>query len=107
MKNKEIRTIYDTVVEAKKEAIKRRIEANTIMISPELAYSFYAVNGKTFPMICGMKAVVSDELPENVSFALINANTVDEIESLRKENESLKEKLNKVLELIEDFSKNG
>ena len=106
MKNKETKTIYDTIIEAKKEAIKRRIEANTIMISPELAYSFYAVNGKTFPMICGMKPVVSDELPENVSFALINANTVEEIESLRKENGSLKEKLNKVLELIDDFSEN-
>ena len=35
-----------------------------------------------------------------------SAITVDEIESLRKENDSLKEKLNKVLELIEDFSKN-
>lgn len=106
MKNKEIRTIYDKILEAKKEAIKRRIEANTIMISPELAYSFYVVNGKTFPMICGMKTVVSYELPENVSFALINASTVGEVESLRKENESLKEKLNKVLELIDDFSEN-
>lgn len=93
-------TIFSRIMQAKKEAIKRKIKANTIMISKELAYSYIAINGKAFPMIYGLKPMITDELPENVDFAILQ---VEDNKELKAENKALKEKIEHIKHLISAF----
>ena len=70
-----IDNIYDHIIEAKIEAEKRMIEANTIIINKNLAFSdkgcIQFLNNITEypPMIFGLKVVyANDNLPNNSAF---------------------------------------
>lgn len=77
----EPKSIYDIIVEAKHEAIRNGIKANSIVINDNLVRvpeSF----GEYQEMICGLKTYrTSCELPEDYVFAVFhNANTKPEPE---------------------------
>lgn len=58
---------------AQAEAYKRQISANAIFINKELYYSkVYSPNFGHFDLICGLKILYSDDLPDDTFFALVN-----------------------------------
>ena len=52
------------------------------------------------PMIAGLKAYFTDELPDEYAFALCETAMQDEYDNLRAENRRLKETLTEIKELI-------
>ena len=66
------------IMEAKKESYKRNIEANAVLINDRLLYSKLQFaqplryDGPVFevPMVCGLRAYYTDELPDKVLFAV-------------------------------------
>jgi hypothetical protein len=74
------KSLTDFILEAQKEAIKNDIRANTVMISKKLAKVKGFVHifgdggyGEFPPLICGLEAYVTDELPEEFAFGLLEA----------------------------------
>lgn len=72
-------SLEDFIWDAHKTALKNGIRANTVMINKRLAKvkgfgHFFA--GRVMdipPMICGLEAFVTDEIPEEFAFALVEA----------------------------------
>ena len=66
------------IMEAKKESYKRNIEANAVLINDRLLYSKLQFaqppryGGLVFeiPMVCGLRAYYTNELPDKVLFAV-------------------------------------
>ena len=66
------------IMEAKKESYKRNIEANAVLINDRLFYTKLQFaqppryGGLVFeiPMVCGLRAYYTDELPDKVLFAV-------------------------------------
>ena len=84
--------IYEHILEAKKETQKRYIEANTILINQEIAYSnnlFIQDNDMITeypPMIFGMKVFYDNNLPNNANFIITNSpkNKLEKINELEE-----------------------
>lgn len=110
-----IDNIIDHIRKAELEARKQHFKANTIIIDTDLArmneiyvpyfngYSVYP------PMIMGLEVKYINNLTKdyNVNFIVTNSHTIqDELAELRKENEMLKEKLNKLKEVFESVGGN-
>ena len=100
--------ISDYILRAKTEAHKRFIKANAIAISDKLLYSklFIAEAGTEIPMILGLKCFVTEDLPDDCLFSVFYMpnpplTLAEQNEQLKAENRELKEKLNKIVELIE------
>lgn len=94
------------------EARKQRISANTVLLNEEIALvkGGYEKMGNTVaeipPMICGLSAFLTDELPDNVAFAVCETKVETELEKGRREGrqeliQELKEmQLGEILDLI-------
>lgn len=105
-----IKDIYDHIRKAEVEARKQHFKANTIIIDTELA-KMNEVYAPTFdgysicpPMIMGLEVKYQNNLTKDygVNFILTETHTQnDELVKLRRENEMLKEKLNKLKEAFE------
>jgi hypothetical protein len=73
------KSLTDLIVEARKAALKEGIRANTVMISKRLAKvnRFVQVFPDGYadfpPLICGLEAFVTDEMPEEFAFGLVEA----------------------------------
>lgn len=98
--------IIQGVIQAVHEAIKRDIKANAIVINDRLYFSKLFGDGAEVPMICGLRAFYSDELPNDTLFAVVQAHnlplTKDEtIAELEAENEMLKKKLASIEAILE------
>ncbi len=74
-------SLTDLIVDAYKAALKNDIRANTVMISKRLAkvngfVNFFGDSYADFPpLICGLEAYVTDEMPEEFAFGLVEAPT--------------------------------
>lgn len=72
-------SLTDLILEARKAALKEDIKANTVMISKRLAKvnRFVQVFPDSYadfpPLICGLEAYVTDEMPEEFAFGLVEA----------------------------------
>ena len=95
------------------EAHKQRINANTVFLNSEIALvmgSYEKIMENTVakipPMICGLSAFLTDELPDNVAFAVCETKVETELEKGRREGRQelireLKEmQLGEILDLI-------
>ena len=71
--------LEDFIYDAWKESLKNNIRANTVMISKRLAKvnRFVHLFGTSYaefpPLICGLEAYVTDELPEEFAFGVVEA----------------------------------
>ena len=100
-----VESYHQQIKQAKNEAIKRNIKANVIAISDKLFYSKLTLNGADIPMILGLKCCYSEELPDDVLFALFESgsppeNLVEENKRLKDEIQELKDKLHRIAEFI-------
>jgi hypothetical protein len=100
-----INSIAEHIYEAQREAMYRGIEANTVAINDRLYYTKLSNGYYDIPMICGLKCVYTNELPENTMFAVFESSsaimTKDEmIAKLQDENKQLKNELEKVYAII-------
>ena len=69
--------LYKAAMEAQKEALKNKIRANTILINKSLGIvKGFPIDYALFPpMICGLEIKITDELPEEYSFAIVKSPT--------------------------------
>ena len=100
-----VESYHQQIKQARNEAIKRNIKANVIAISDKLFYSKLTLNGADIPMILGLKCCYSEELPDDVLFALFESgsppeNLVEENKRLKGEIQELKDKLHRIAEFI-------
>lgn len=85
--------IYEHILEARKEAQKRYIEANTILIDKEIAYTNNLFVQDDYmiteypPMIFGMKVYYDNNLPNNANFIITQTskNKMEQINELESE----------------------
>lgn len=116
---KNTETLIEQIMKAYSEALKRNIEANTVIIDSELAYSqgLTQVLDDGFterriieqPMIFGLriKYAPPHSLPNDAAFAMAKLPHVDpSYEDLLRENEELKAKYNKLVEDMQEFVDN-
>lgn len=105
-----INNIIDHIRKAQIEAQKQHFKANTIIIDTELARmnEVYAPSFDGYqicpPMIMGLEVKYQNNLTKDygVNFILTKTFTQnDELSELRKENEILREKLNKLKEVLD------
>ena len=100
-----IDSIIEHIEEARFEAMVRGIEANAVAINDRLYFSKISNGYGDIPIVCGLKCVYTNELPEDVRFAVFHAQNVvmtkDEmIASLQKRNDELNRQLNRAYEMI-------
>lgn len=100
-----IDSIISHIEEARYEAMARCIEADTIAINDRLYYSKLSNGYSDIPMICGLKCVYTNELPDNTMFAVFKAPkavmTKDEmIAKLQDDNMELHRQLDRAYEII-------
>ena len=102
--------IIDHIRKAQIEAQKQHFKANTIIIDTELARmnEVYAPSFDGYeiypPMIMGLEVKYIHNLTKDygINFAITEGNTMaNELISLRKENKELREKLNKLKEVLD------
>lgn len=74
------KSLTEYIFEARQAALKEDIKANTVMISKRLAkvnrfvQSFVPSSYAEFPpLICGLEAYVTDEMPKEFAFGLVEA----------------------------------
>ena len=97
--------IINHIMEAQIEATRRGIVANTVAINDRLYYSKLSHGCYDIPVVCGLKCIYTNELPEDTIFAVFEAPnsimTNDEmIAELQRKNEELNKQLEKAYEII-------
>lgn len=102
----EINNLYDHIIMAQREAQRQGISANVVAINDKIAFSkLRCATGADIPMICGLKCVYTEELPEEMTFAVFRAENppltlYEENEMLRREIRELKSKFERIIDLI-------
>ena len=97
MTDRELPNLIEGIMEAFREAEKMEIKANMVFINDRLAFSRLKTDCFDVPIICGLKAAYTTELPDDVLFAVTKVDsplkTKDErIFELEEENKELREK---------------
>ena len=97
--------IIDGIIEAKREAQKMNIRVNMALINDKLAFSRIKTDWGDVPVVCGLKVAYTNELPDDVLFAVVKADmppkTKDEqFAELEAENERLRKKLKEIMQVI-------
>lgn len=88
---KDITEYIDLILQAKEEAFKKNIKANSIAINKNLVYvkeTILHANAILSPMICGLEIVTVNDLPDNYAFAVYKSKRTREdilTEKVRKE----------------------
>ena len=100
-----INSIAEHIYEAKIEAMRRGIEADAVAINDRLYYTKLANGYGDIPMVCGLKCVYTNELPEDTMFAVFESSqavmTKDEmIAKLQDDNRKLNQQLDKAYAII-------
>jgi hypothetical protein len=98
-------SIIDHIEAARKSAVTRGIRANAVAIGDKLYFSKLLDVWRDVPIVCGLKCVYTNELPDDTMFAVFEAQdpvmTKDElIAKLQNENRELNRKLEQVYEII-------
>lgn len=109
--DREIAKMCSSIMDAIKEAWRRNIKANAVVINDELYYSrLCSTEGGIFfdvPMICGLRVLLSkNELPEDTLFSVsyaphLSPSEREELERLRQENKELRAFKERVLAALE------
>lgn len=94
------------IADAVKEANKRSIDANMVAINDRLFYSKLNIFPLDVPMICGLRVVQTESLPDDMLFSVFHLDKppltlYEQNEKLKEENRRLREKLNRIKELAE------
>lgn len=104
--------LSDYIQKALVEAHKQHINANTVLLNEKIALvkggyeNVGNIVTKVPTMICGLSAFLTDELPDNVAFAVCETSAETELEKGRREGrqeliQELKEmQLGEILDLI-------
>ncbi len=110
--DREIAKMCSSIMDAIKEARRRNIKANAVMINDELYYSrLCSTEGGIFldvPMICGLRVLLSkDELPEDTLYSVsyaphLGPSEREELEQLRQENEELRAFKERVMSVLQE-----
>lgn len=100
-----INSIYEHIYEAQREAMIRGIEVNAVAINDRLYYTKLSNGYSDIPMVCGLKCVYTNELPEDTMFAVFKSSsaimTKDEmITKLQDEKKVLNDELERVYAII-------
>ena len=101
------KSLSDMLAEAKAEALKEGIKANTVIIDEHFAKvnAFDFVFGRAVmslpPMICGLEVQVSDELPSGYDFAVLEAPETERERLIRK---AKSEVAREIFEEIEEYT---
>lgn len=100
-----VASIIDGVIDAHKEACVRGIEANAVLISDKLFFSTLTCCGVDIPMICGLKAFYTTELPKDVLFSVVQVPHLpltqnEKLLELKRKNAKLKSILEEVNDLL-------
>jgi hypothetical protein len=98
-------SIIDHIEAARREAMYRDIEANTVAINDKLYFSKLSNGYGDVPIVCGLKCVYTNELPDDTRFAVFEASspimTKDEmIADLQNKNRELHNALERAYEVI-------
>lgn len=107
-----INSIYEHIYEAQREAMYRGIEVDAVAINDRLYYTKLSNGYGDIPMVCGLKCVYTNELPEDTMFAVFKSSgavmTKDEmIAKLQDENRELNRALDRAYEIIGSVVDNG
>jgi hypothetical protein len=97
----EINSIFQHIHQAYIEAQKRNIKANAVVISDKLYFSRLLGDGVDVPMVCGLKCIYSDDLPDDTLFAVFEGHNLpltkgEKIRELEEENKTLRETLDRI-----------
>lgn len=97
--------IIDGIIEAKREAQKMNIKVNMALINDKLAFSRLKTDWRDIPIVCGLKVAYTTELPDDVLFAVVNADTPpktrdEQFVELEAENKRLRNKLKEIMRVI-------
>ena len=109
----EINNLYNHIMMAQREALIHDIRANVVAINDKLAFSkLRCIEGNEVPMICGLKCVYTEELPDEMTFAVLHAENpplslAEENKMLREEILFLRDKLHSISKLINRGVDNG
>lgn len=100
-----INSIVEHIYEAKREAMCRGIEADAVAINDSMYYSKLSNGCNDIPMVCGLKCVYTNELPDDTMFAVFKSDrtvrTKDEIiADLQYRNRELTKALDRAYEII-------
>lgn len=98
-------SIIDHIEEARREAMLRDITANAVAINDKLYFSKLSNGYGDIPIVCGLKCVYANELPDDTMFAVFKSPnavmTKDEmIAKLQAENRELNRMLERAYEII-------
>ncbi len=100
-----INSMVDHIYEAKREAMIRGIEVDAVAINDRLYYSKISNGYIDIPIVCGLKCVYTNELPDDTMFAVFKSSravmTKDEmIADLQDRNRELERQLERAYEII-------
>ena len=100
-----IEPIIKGIMDATIEAQKRGIKANAVFINNKLYFSKIQTAHIDIPIICGLKAFYTEELPEDVLFAVSEANNLpstkeEYVKKLESENAMLKKRLENIGDIL-------
>jgi hypothetical protein len=96
----------DGIIEAKLEAQRMGIKVNMVFINDRLAFSRIKTDCyDDVPIVCGLKAAYTTELPDDVLFAVAKADTPPKTKDERfaefeAENQMLCNKLKQIIRVI-------
>lgn len=96
----------DHVRQAQTEAFKRGINANAVLIGDHLRFTrLKYLMYDDLPMILGMKCVYTNELPDDVTFAVaalprLPIAPIERMKDLEAENKELKAKLKQIISFL-------
>jgi hypothetical protein len=98
-------SIIEHIEEARREAMRRGIEVNTVAINDRLYFSKLSNGCDDVPIICGLKCIYTNELPDDTMFAVFKSDrtvrTKDEIiADLQDRNKELTKQLDRAYEII-------
>lgn len=85
-----MKNILEHIMKAREEAMRRQIEANTIVIDKDIAYQneLYFENGIIRPAIFGLKIMYAEHLPNNANFSILNSDYLTDVEKKQQINEA-------------------
>ena len=100
-----INSIIGHIYEAQREAMIRGIEVNAVAINDKLYYSKFSNGYEDIPIVCGLRCVYTNELPDDTMFAVFKSSsaimTKDEmIAKLQGEKEELNRQLDRAYAII-------
>lgn len=105
--SEQMQSFYQGILDSERLARIAGIKANAVFINDKLYFSKIPIFGNEIPIICGLKAFYTTNLPEDTLFAVGQAHgatpTKDEhIKQIEEENAQLKRRLSSIGNILEE-----